>query len=405
MMLASSALGAALVAAAVAAGPAGNAFYTPPSPLPSAPHGTVIWARPLTTGAALPSAASNTLVLYHTTAIDGKDRAVSGTVAVPKGTPPHDGWPVISWAHGTTGDAPQCTPSLDAPSGPEHAYLGPIWPVLDALVAHGYAVVQTDYEGQATPGVHPYLVGTAEARDVTDMVRAARALAPQLSTRWVAMGHSQGGHAVLFTTATAAGWASELQLLGGVAEAPGAFISPFIRSLTTNQKATPAFAFGALFMQAAAANDPSVKLDQILTPAALALLPQTLQRCSSELYGADSWGGIVPSAAFRSDAVVEPLLRFAATNDAAALHPAVPLFIAQGSADTTVPQTSSDALDKALCANGVTVRYDVYQGIPHRPIVPAALNDALEWIGARFAGRPAPSNCGTAPAMHPAPPG
>jgi predicted esterase len=76
------------------------------------------------------------------------------------------------------------------------------------------------------------------------------------------------------------------------------------------------------------------------------------------------------------------------------------LFIAQGSADTTVPQASSDALDKALCANGATVRYDVYQGLTHRPVVPASLNDVLEWAGARFAGRPAPSNCGSAPALH-----
>jgi Secretory lipase len=399
-MPALSSLGATVLAAAIATGPAGNAFYTPPSPLPAGAHGDVIWARPYTTSAALPSASQNTLVLYHTTALDGSDRAVSGTVAIPKGAPPPDGWPVISWAHGTTGDAPACTPSLDTATGPVHDYLGPIDPVLDALVAHGYAVVQTDYEGQGTPGVHPYLVGTAEARDVIDMVRAARAVAPRLSSRWVAMGHSQGGHAVLFTTATAAAWAPELHLLGGVAEAPAAFVSPFIRSLTTGQKATPSFAFGALFLQAAAASDPAVKLDQVLTPAALAMLPQTLDRCSGALYRPDSWGGLVPAASFRSDAVLEPLLRFAATNDAASLHPSVPLFIAQGSADTTVPQTSSDALDKALCANGATVRYDVYQGLGHRPVVPASANDALEWIGARFAGRSAPSNCGAAPTMH-----
>ena len=399
-MPALSLLGAAVLAAAVAAGPAGTAFYTPPNPLPAGAHGDVIWARPFTTSAALPSAAQNTLVLYHTTALDGTDRAVSGTVAVPKGTPPRGGWPVVSWAHGTTGDAPACTPSLDTPDGPVHDYLGPIDPVLDALVAHGYAVVQTDYEGQGTPGVHPYLVGTAEARDVIDMVRAARAVAPQLSSRWVVMGHSQGGHAALFTTATAAAWAPELHLLGAVAEAPGAYISPFIRSLTTVQKPTPSFAFGALFMQAAAASDPAVKLDQVLTPAALAMLPQTLDRCSGALYRADSWGGIVPAAAFRSDAVLEPLLRFAATNDAATLHPPVPVFIVQGSADTTVPQSSSDALDKQLCANGATVRYDVYQGLAHRPVVPASASEVRAWVDARFAGQPAPSNCGAPPTMH-----
>jgi fermentation-respiration switch protein FrsA (DUF1100 family) len=400
MMLASSTLGAAILAAAVASGPAGNAFYTPPSPLPSAPHGTVIWARPLATSAVLPSAASNTLVLYHTTAVDGSDRAVSGTIAVPKGTPPSGGWPVISWAHGTTGDASACTPSLDQPGGAEHDYLAEMDQSLDNLVAAGYAVVQTDYEGQGTPGIHPYLIGTAEARDAIDMVRAARAVAPQLSTRWVAMGHSQGGHTVLFTTATAAEWAPELQLLGGVADAPAAFISPFIASLTKGAKATPSFAFGALFIQAAASTDPAVRLDQILTPSAVALLPHLKNRCVGTLYRADSWGGLVPASAFRADADLGPLLRAAARNDPAQLRPAVPLFIAHGSADTTVPQTSSDALDKQLCANGATVRYDVYTGLAHRPVVAGSLTDALDWIGARFAGRPAPSNCGSAPTVH-----
>ncbi len=386
--------------AAIAVGPAGMAFYTPPSPLPAGTHGDVIWARPLTTSAALPSAESNTLVLYHTVSQTGADRAVSGTVAIPKGVPPRGGWPVISWAHGTTGDAPACTPSLDVPDGPVHDYLGPIESVLDGFVANGFAVVATDYEGQGTPGVHPYLVGGAEARDTIDMVRAARHVVPQLSTRWVVMGHSQGGHAVLFTTDTAASWAPELQLLGGVAEAPGAYVSPFIDAMTKADKATPAFAFAALFMDAAASLDPSVKLDAILTPPALALVPQLQTGCTSTLYGAGSWGGLIPATAFRAGADLAPLMRFAAQNDATRVHPGVPLFIAQGSADTTVPQRSSDALDKALCASGATVRYDVWTGLTHRAVVPAAAADATSWARARFAGAPAPSNCAGAPAVH-----
>jgi len=389
-----------LLLATVALGPAGAPFYTPPSPLPPGTHGDVVWARPLATSAALPSAASNTLVLYRTVSQTGADRVVSGTVAIPNGTPPAGGWPVISWAHGTTGDAPACTPSLDAPDAPAHDYLGPIESVLDGFVAHGYAVVATDYEGQGTPGVHPYLIGAAEARDAIDMVRAARTVAPQLSTRWVVMGHSQGGHAVLFTTALAASWAPELQLLGGVAEAPGAFISPFIDSLRTTQTPTPAFAFAALFMEAAASVDPSVKLDRILAPQALAMTPQLLDRCIGGLFRPTSWAGLVPSAAFRSDGDIAPLMRFAVQNDATSLHPAVPLFVAQGSADTTVPQRSSDALVRALCAGGATVEYDVWTGLAHRPVVPASAADALAWVRARFAGTPAPSNCAGAPALH-----
>jgi alpha-beta hydrolase superfamily lysophospholipase len=389
-----SLLGAASIAAALAVGPAGIAFYTPPANLPAAPHGDVIWARPLTTGAALPSAASNTLVLYHTTSFNGTDRAVSGTVAVPKGTPPAGGWPVISWAHGTTGAGPACTPSLDSVTGDEHRYLGPISSSLDVAVARGYAVVQTDYEGQSTPGVHPYLIGTAEARDTIDMVRAARQVIPALSARWVVMGHSQGGHTVLFTTVTAATWAPELQLLGGVAEAPAAYVSPFIGSLVKRTQPGALFAFAALFMQAAASVDPAIKLERILTPAALSMVPRTGSECARELVAADSWGGLVPATSFRADADMGPLLRFAAQNDAGALHPAVPVLILHGSADTTIPKASSDALDAQLCAGGTTVRYSVYPGLEHWPLVPAAMNDALEWVGARFAGQPAASNCG-----------
>jgi alpha-beta hydrolase superfamily lysophospholipase len=393
-------LTSAALALTLAAGPPGTAFYSPPNPLPRGSHGDLIWTRPLTTAAALPSAASNTLVLYHTTALDGTDRAVSGTVAIPRGTPPPGGWPVISWAHGTTGDAPACTPSLDAADAPEHEYLGPIEPVLDHWVAAGYAVVATDYEGQGTPGVHPYLIGAAEARDTIDMVRAARQLEPRLSSRWVVMGHSQGGHAVLFTLATAAAWAPELQLLGGVAEAPGAYISPFIQSMTKAPAPTPAFAFAMLFMAAAAAVDPNVKLDRVLAPAALAMLPQIQARCSVGLYRPDSFGGLVPAASFRTDADLAPLMRVAAANDAAQLHLSLPLLILQGTADTTVPKASSDALDQQLCASGATVRYDVYQGLTHRQVVPGSANDAAAWVGARFAGAAAPSTCGSPPTSH-----
>jgi len=41
------------------------------------------------------------------------------------------------------------------------------------MLARGYVVVATDYEGLGDPGVHPYLVGVSEAYAVLDSVRAA----------------------------------------------------------------------------------------------------------------------------------------------------------------------------------------------------------------------------------------
>src|SRR3954452_6012022 len=72
-------------AAKVKAGPAGNAFYTPPSPLPGKAHGDAIWARKLSGEAALKSAGSNWLVLYRSTGSDGKPIGAFGPMSGPKG--------------------------------------------------------------------------------------------------------------------------------------------------------------------------------------------------------------------------------------------------------------------------------------------------------------------------------
>src|SRR3954469_17730852 len=92
-------------AAKVRQGPAGTKFYTPPSPLPGSKHGDLIWARNVTGQPALAQASSNRVVLYRSTGLDGRPVAVSGTVSLPKGKAPKGGWPVVTWAHGTTGIA------------------------------------------------------------------------------------------------------------------------------------------------------------------------------------------------------------------------------------------------------------------------------------------------------------
>ncbi|MBA3326265.1 MAG: lipase, partial [Rhodobacteraceae bacterium] len=80
-----------------------DAFYSPQSPLPAGAPGSVIQSMPLASSAALPSAARNLVVLYHSRDESGRDAAVSGTVAIPPGAPPPGGWPVLTWFHGTTG--------------------------------------------------------------------------------------------------------------------------------------------------------------------------------------------------------------------------------------------------------------------------------------------------------------
>src|SRR6185437_8751422 len=95
----------------------------------------------------LSKAKRTTLVLYRSTSFDGKPIAVSGTVAIPKGNPPPGGWPVVSWAHGTTGIADECAPTRLA--GDRSANY--VRTELDTWLSKGYAVVRTDYEGLGTP--------------------------------------------------------------------------------------------------------------------------------------------------------------------------------------------------------------------------------------------------------------
>lgn len=146
-------------------------------------------------------------VLYRSTGLEGKPIAISGAVIAPAGDPPPGGRPVVAWAHPTTGVVSRCAPSL------ARVFFGSIQGLSDML-ARGYVVAATDYPGMGTPEVHPYLVGTSEARAVLDSVRAARAISEAgASDRFAVWGHSQGGQAALFTGLGAASYAPELNSL------------------------------------------------------------------------------------------------------------------------------------------------------------------------------------------------
>ena len=92
---------------------------------------------------------------------------------------------------------------------------------LRSFVRNGYVVAATDYPGLGTEGPHPYLVGTSEARAVIDSVRVAAGLpGAGGGKKFLVWGHSQGGHAALFTGIVAKAYAPQLELLGVAAAAP-----------------------------------------------------------------------------------------------------------------------------------------------------------------------------------------
>jgi pimeloyl-ACP methyl ester carboxylesterase len=371
---------ATAAAAKVRKGPAGSAFYTPPKKTSAKQHGAPIWALKLTGRGALTPAASNTLVLYRSTSSNGKPIAVSGTVTVPKGTAPKGGWPVLTWAHGTTGIADTCAPSRSSAD----ALTAYVYPELAKWLAAGYAVVRTDYQGLGTPGVHGYLIGKDEGRSTLDIVRAARKVVGHLSNRVIIGGHSQGGHAALWAAALAQGWTPELKVLGTTAFAPASHLgeqASLIRAVTTPSGLS---GIAALIFRAADTAKPSLKLSSLLSPAAKALYPQTLSKCLLALDASNSFGGLAPSTLLVDNANTKPLEALLNANDPEELKIRTPVLILQGTADTTVLPPFTDQLDTALRANGANVTYKKYEGVNHGGVVGAADADALAFAQAQL---------------------
>jgi pimeloyl-ACP methyl ester carboxylesterase len=391
------AVGAGGLERASAATPVPDAFYVPPSPLPTAEHGTLIRSQPLTNAAALPSAARNLLVLYHSKSIDGRDIAVSGTVAIPAGEPPAGGWPVTTWAHGTTGIGPACAPSRDTPTGPEHLFLGMKQTLMDEYVKRGYVVVATDYEGLGGPDLHPFLQGESEGRGVLDIIRAAREIDPAISARYVVLGHSQGGQAELFAAAIAPAYVPELQLLGNVAMAPASHIAATVQGMAADAKPSYALGYAMYVLQSFASNHPDIDLEKILTPQALEHLPQTRIDCITKTVSEGYWATAIPKEQFIAGADLSAVLNVAAANEPGDLRIAAPTLVAQGTADDTVLPAWTDAVVRSLCKNGNDLLYTVYPGATHETIVTEAAGEIRTWVDARFAGAGVETNCGALP--------
>lgn len=376
--------------------PKGAGFYEPgPEQVAAGEHGTLIWSREVVTG---PTIGGTThLVLYRSTSAKGETVAVSGVVSTPAGDPPEEGWPVVAWGHGTTGMADRCAPSRSAVDQQTGVYGASMDRVTAGLVEDGYAVVRTDYEGLGTPGPHPYLMGQSAGAAMADIVLAAHELTPDLADEWVAMGHSQGGQAALFTSRFTGAYTPGLELRGIVALAPPSQLGAVV-GMVDDGRAAPEDAedaperlgstsststfLGPLLVAAARTGDEP--LERVVSPQGRDLLPQLEERCIAELFRADSFGGIDVEEFLASDADLEPLARVVGTNDAAELHPSVPVMLVHGAADTTVPQLLSDRLAEQYRDRGIDLRYVRLPGADHVSMLEEAAPTVRAWVAGAF---------------------
>lgn len=337
--------------------------------------------------AGAPSGASAYAIRYRSTGAQGGGVETSGVVIVPSGSAPAGGRDVVAWEHGTSGIADACAPSVNDWLFDSIAGLRP-------MLARGYVVVATDYEGLGSRGPHPYLVGTSAARSVVDAVRAARELkAAQTSARYVVWGESQGGHAALWTGQLAGRYAPELQLIGIAAAAPPT-------DLTANLSGNSNAGVRALLTAFTAESwheTYGIPLSTITRPVGSDLIRRLALNCVTlDGFKLRTKIGLMRLIGqLRGvDLAASPLwAKLMTANSVAPVRMPAPVLIAQGGKDVIVAPAVTRRYVEQLCKTGQPLRFIVVADGDHITIAKRTAAATIEWIADRFAGKPASSDC------------
>lgn len=328
-------------------------------------------------------------ILYSSERPSGEIAVAGGMAFIPDAPAPPGGRPVLAWAHGTVGQGDACAPSRS--KDPVAAISS--W--LPLALARGWIVVATDYTGLGTAGPNLYLVGKAEAADVVHAVHAAQAVpAAHAATRVVIMGHSQGGHAALWTGTLARSMAPDLSVLGVAAIAPAAELPDIMET----QWQTPvAWVIGPEVMSSWPTLDGRLTTNVLSDAGA-----RQTTRMADECIGTAAVEGLARTTLGQSYFAMDPLSKpawsaFARQEVPPPLPPSIPVFLAQSLADDVVLAWPNAHLQEAWCGNDSIVQAEWLGEVSHMKSGLVAGPSAVQWAGGRFAGDPPPSSCATSP--------
>ncbi len=372
-------------------------FYLPPSPLPNVPEGTVLRSEPMSV---IVPGASVVRVLYMSALADGTPAVSGGMVYIPTAPAPNaDGMrPVVAWAHPTTGGGDACAPSRSTKP------LNDTDDWLDQMLSFGWIVTATDYAGLGTPGPSNYIVGGSEARDVVNSVRAARNLpGADAGNEWVVWGHSQGGHAALWTGELAKTLAPELNLLAVAAAAPAANLKQIMQA---QWNTVIGWVIGPDVADSWSSGHASVleSLPTALSGSGLRNYEKLSQKCVA---GAGQ-EGLLRSTLHQTFFAADPMQVPAWVDVVAEQTPTpildIPVFIAQGTADEVVLPGPNALLQEQWCAAGSNLSMLWMGEVGHSKAAVTAGPAVVSWIRDRFQHRDAVPSCSSpAPVIASAP--
>jgi acetyl esterase/lipase/uncharacterized membrane protein HdeD (DUF308 family) len=388
LMVATLAIGAASVVGRDST-PDPGPFYATPPDLPLTPGvllGTEV-VDPFVDGA------TAYRVLYSSRGLHGDPATASGLVIVPDGDEiPDGGRPVLAYTHGTIGIDRSCAPSLLG-----SAYAEQMWG-LQAFVDAGWIIAAPDYVGLGGEGEHPYLVGAAAATSTLDAVRAAIDLADgAASSRFAVAGHSQGGHAALFTGQRAERYAPELDLVAVAALAPASELAALIE---VNDGTTFGNLLGAYAVVAWDRAFDDIDAADIVDPVVLPIVERLAAACV--VTGPEAISLLTDAELLQLGFLVSPIWETEpwasriAENTPGREPIRAPLLIVQGTDDALIRADIQRRFVERLCASGQQVEYREITDVGHLAVHGAAADDVVVWLTDRLSTGSTTGTCGVA---------
>jgi pimeloyl-ACP methyl ester carboxylesterase len=265
-------------------------------------------------------------------------------------------------------------------------------PELAPLLANGFLVVVSDYQGLGTPGPHPYLDPKTAGYNIIDAVRAARQTVPDTSDRWVGYGFSQGGQAVWAANEMSSDYGAQLRLMGSVSVSPPTGLRPLGEAMEHGKLFTDQIVLLPLILKGLQTAHPELNFHDYLH-GVLAHNMGVFLSCSSdnealkvEIAGKASPDDYKPATPEAADNLQKWLGEFSLPVRRAPS----PMLVSYGDSDPIVPAAwTADGLRRA-CALGDTIDVRIMPGQGHDSNLGQA---GIDWISARFAGAPTPDSC------------
>lgn len=360
--------------------PEGDGFYYAPGNLGDSAPGDVLRSRMV--GAHGWPGSTVWQLLFHSTDSSGGPIAAVTTVIVPPGGGSH---PLVSYQPFVNSLGMQCAPSHTLFNGglKESA-------ALNMLLARGWAVAVPDHLGPTSA----YGAARLGGQITLDGIRAAKRFAPAgLGDSPVGMvGYSGGAMSTGFAGALAAEYAPELPIVG--IAMGGVPVNPGKMAIEVGDTPHPLFGLGfAVAMGMEREYPGELPLGNALTPAGFAMRDRIANACVDDIISAGA--GHTIGEMFNAGMENDPTLISTFHANALEIYPGVPrapIYQWHGGNDQVPLDLAMNTAGK-YCAAGTPVLFDVIPGTDHLTAIAPGTMNAMGWIGDRFAGRPAPSNC------------